>query len=75
MNKCTWFLLLLLISGCASITGYHFEPESTEDAEKLISYKVDEFDNTAWLKSEAVANLDHASAIYNFRAFFDEQKN
>jgi len=75
MKNSILFIFLLMISGCASITGYHFEPKNTKEAEKLISYSVDEFENNAWLKSESVVNLDHASAVYNFRAFFDQDKN
>ena len=74
MNKYILLISLLIVSGCASITGYHFEPESTKEAETLITYTVDEFENDSWLKSEAVVNLDHASAVYNFRARFGENK-
>ena len=74
MKKSISFIFLLMINGCASITGYHFEPKNTKEAEKLISYSVDEFENHSWLQSESVINLDHANAVYKFRAFFDRDK-
>jgi len=64
-------LSLLALSGCASITGYNFEPDNVESASALISYQVDEFDEVARLKTEPVVNMDHANAIYHLRAYVD----
>ncbi|WP_141706624.1 hypothetical protein [Aliivibrio logei] len=56
------------------MTGYHFEPDSIESAESLISYNVDEFEGDAWLKTEPVANMEYANAIYNLRAYFNDNE-
>ena len=63
-------LLLLVLSGCASVTGYHFEPDSTNDAKALISYSVDDFEGDSWLRTEPVVNMDHANAVYHLRAHY-----
>ncbi len=64
------FVFTMLIMGCASISGYDFEPDSLADAEGLMSYHVDEFEGDAWLKTEPVVNLEHPSAIYHLRAHY-----
>jgi len=72
MKKIILSLSLLVLSGCASITGYNFEPDNIESANSLISYKIDEFDESARLRTEPVVNMDHANAIYHLRAYFDK---
>ena len=65
-------VLITILSACASLAGYQFEPKSVDSAEKLITYESDDFENVAWLTSEPIVNLNHANAVYNYRALFDE---
>lgn len=56
-------LFTVLLSACASMMGYHFEPKTMADAASLITYEVDEFEGDAWLKTESVANMEHPSEV------------
>jgi uncharacterized protein YceK len=51
LSKFITILFILVLTGCASITGYHQPAKDEQSANKLITYKYDEFKKMSWLST------------------------
>lgn len=70
------FFILLVLTGCSSITGFNlFAPSDEQSVAELITYEYDEFDKDAWLSTAVYQDTlenDGGDILYHYRALYDK---
>ena len=74
LSKFTTILFILVLTGCASITGYHQPAKNEQSVNKLITYKYDEFEKTGWLSTAKYLGEfenGYSGVTHSYRAKYD----
>ncbi|MBA6380978.1 MULTISPECIES: hypothetical protein [unclassified Colwellia] len=76
LSKLTIMLFLLILTGCASVTGFHQPAKNEQSVNKLITYKYDDFEKTGWLSTaKYLGEFDNGynGVTHSYRANYDSK--